>query len=232
MRSLSRFLVMTLSTGMIGLISFTASTSLYADQSYDKYKRSDKSERYRDRDRGQKRKPSHKAERYPGRYRDPKHRRPHQRPHGSNRPHVIHHGPPHRHRPNRIRRHHNVIIVRPHGHWYHGYGWHRRDNDAFKWLAFTAITLKILDNLNEGQQRAHEAAQIRATEADVGETVYWNRDGASGSVTVLRDGTSTTGRYCREFQQEVTIAGKGEAAYGTACRNPDGSWEVISTGSP
>lgn len=229
MRSLSRFLVMTLSTGMIGLMSFTASTSLYADQSYNKYKRSDKAERYRDRDRGQKHKPSHKAERYPDRYREQKHRRPHHRP---NRPHVIHHGPPHRIRPDRVRRHRDVIIVRPHGHWYHGYGWHRRDHDAFKWLAFTAITLKLLDNLNEDQQRAHEAAQIRATEAAVGETVYWNRDGASGSVKVLRDGTSTTGRYCREFQQEVTIGGQGEAAYGTACRNSDGSWEVVSTGSP
>ena len=214
MRPLSRSLAMTLSAGIIGLMAFTASTSLYADQPSVKHK------------------PAHKAERHPGRYRERERRRPHHRPHANRRPHVIHHGPPHRHRPNRIRRHHNVIIVRPHGHWYPGYGWHRLDSDAFEWLAFTAITLKILDNLNEGQQRAHEAAQIRATQADVGETIYWNRDGASGSVTVLRDGTSTTGRYCREFQQKVSIGGKQEAAYGTACQSPDGSWEVISTGSP
>jgi len=44
--------------------------------------------------------------------------------------------------------------------------------------------------------------------------------------------TSTTGRYCREFQQEVKIGGVKERAYGTACRNPDGSWEVVSTGTP
>ena len=145
---------------------------------------------------------------------------------------VIHRGPAHAVRSDRIRHYRDVIVVRPYGHWYPGYGGYRLDNDAFKWLSFTAITLKILDNLNEQQQREHEAAQIKATQAEVGETIIWNKSGASGSVTVLRDGTSTAGRYCREFQQEVTIGRKREVAYGTACRNPDGSWEVVSTGSP
>jgi surface antigen len=122
--------------------------------------------------------------------------------------------------------------VRPHGRWYGGYGWHRGDDDAYKWLSFTAITLKLLDNLNEQQQREHEAAQVRATGAAVGETIVWHEGDASGAVTVQRDGTSTTGRYCREFQQEVRIGGNAESAYGTACRNPDGSWEVVSTGTP
>jgi triosephosphate isomerase len=36
------------------------------------------------------------------------------------------------------------------------------------------------------------------------------------------------GRYCREFQQTVTIGGRTEQAYGTACMQPDGAWEVIS----
>jgi surface antigen len=34
------------------------------------------------------------------------------------------------------------------------------------------------------------------------------------------------GSYCREFQNDVTIDGKKENAYGTACRQPDGSWKV------
>lgn len=42
---------------------------------------------------------------------------------------------------------------------------------------------------------------------------------------------STSGRYCREFQQKVTVGGKTEEAYATACQNPDGTWEVVSTGS-
>ena len=36
------------------------------------------------------------------------------------------------------------------------------------------------------------------------------------------------GTYCREFQQTVTVGGRTEEAYGTACRQPDGSWKIVS----
>ena len=130
----------------------------------------------------------------------------------------------------RIRRHRDIVVVRPYGPLYSGYGSFFRDDDAYKWLAFTAIAVKLLDNLNEQQQREHESAQIRATTAPIGETVFWNEGNASGYVTPTREGTSSAGRYCREFQHEVSIGGKKEQSYGTACRQPDGSWEVISTG--
>ncbi|HXV23037.1 MAG TPA: hypothetical protein VED46_02145 [Alphaproteobacteria bacterium] len=129
----------------------------------------------------------------------------------------------------RTRYYRDVVVVRRHGHVYSGYGHHRDDEAAYRWLAFTAITLKILDNLNEAQERAHEQAQLEATRAAVGETIVWSHSGASGEVSVLRDGYSTTGRYCREFQQVVTIGGRSERAYGTACQQPDGSWQVVST---
>lgn len=32
-------------------------------------------------------------------------------------------------------------------------------------------------------------------------------------------------KQCREFQRDVTIAGKTEKAYGTACLQPDGTWK-------
>ena len=143
-------------------------------------------------------------------------------------PRVIHRGKPRVVPRDRVRWHRNVVIIRPHGHWYRGYAHHYHDDDAYKWLAFTAITLGILDFLNEEQQREHEAAQIAATTAPIGERIIWREGRASGVVVATRDGTSTSGRYCREFQQEVSIGGKTEQAYGTACRNADGSWEVIS----
>jgi len=136
-----------------------------------------------------------------------------------------HYGSPGHH----VRRYRDVVIVRPYGHWYPGYAHIYHDSDAYKWLAFTAITLKILDNLNEQQQREHEAAQVAATTAPIGESIVWREGDASGAVTATREGTSTSGRYCREFLQEVTIGGRAEEAYGTACRQPDGTWEVIST---
>ena len=130
----------------------------------------------------------------------------------------------------RIRHYRNVVVVRPHGPLYAGYGHYRTDDDAYKWLAFTAITLKVLDSFDQAQERALEAAQIRATSAPIGEGITWHEGGASGSVTAVREGTSTLGRYCREFQQNVTVGGRTEQAYGTACQQPDGSWEVVATG--
>ncbi len=36
------------------------------------------------------------------------------------------------------------------------------------------------------------------------------------------------GRYCREFTQEIFVGGQKETGYGRACRQPDGSWEIVS----
>jgi surface antigen len=118
--------------------------------------------------------------------------------------------------------------VRRHGGWYHGYGHHHNDSNAFKWLAFTAITLKLLDNLNEAQQRKHEAAQIEATTAPVGQSVTWQEGSSSGSVTTIKEGQDSSGAYCREFQQEIIVGGEVEQAYGTACLQPDGAWKIVS----
>jgi surface antigen len=35
------------------------------------------------------------------------------------------------------------------------------------------------------------------------------------------------GQYCREFTQEIFIGGEKQTGYGRACRQPDGSWEII-----
>lgn len=38
------------------------------------------------------------------------------------------------------------------------------------------------------------------------------------------------GRQCREFRMLADVQGEGaEQVYGTACRAPDGSWEVVDT---
>ncbi len=37
------------------------------------------------------------------------------------------------------------------------------------------------------------------------------------------------GRQCREFRMNADVEGRPEAVYGTACRRPDGSWEMIDT---
>lgn len=142
--------------------------------------------------------------------------------------HNVHYGPPARVIvvPER-RRYRNVWVTRHYGHRYHGYGHYRHDNDAYQWLAFTAIGVALIGALSEAQQRSYEDAQIRAAAAPIGQAIYWNDAGAAGSVTAVREGTSSQNRYCREFQQTVTVGGNSEQAYGTACRQPDGAWEIV-----
>lgn len=36
--------------------------------------------------------------------------------------------------------------------------------------------------------------------------------------------------YCREYQRRVTIGGKVQDSYGTACLQPDGSWKIAGEG--
>ncbi|MFQ5939023.1 MAG: RT0821/Lpp0805 family surface protein [Alphaproteobacteria bacterium] len=85
---------------------------------------------------------------------------------------------------------------------------------------------KSLDKAD--QMYAQQAAQ-QAQDGQLGQTITWNNpdSGHSGTVTPVRDGYNSGGSYCREFQQTVTIGGKTEEAYGTACQQPDGSWKIV-----
>ncbi len=121
----------------------------------------------------------------------------------------------------------HVRITRPFGHSYFGYGHYLNDYNAWKWLTFTAISLKLLDMVDEQAQREHEAAQIAATTANIGERIYWDTDDASGYVATTREGKSSRGLPCREYQQSITVGGKTEKAYGTACLQADGAWEIV-----
>ena len=122
----------------------------------------------------------------------------------------------------------DVYVYRPYGLPYTGFGFYYRDNDAARFLGLTALSFVALNALNESQQRAHEQAMIDATNAPIGDAIQWDEGGRSGSVTAVRDGQTPDGRQCREFQQTVTIGGRQEEAYGTACMQPDGTWQVVN----
>lgn len=61
-------------------------------------------------------------------------------------------------------------------------------------------------------------------------TITWDnpQTGNYGTITPTRTFEPSPGRYCREFQQQVVIGGTLQDAYGTACRQPDGSWEIVA----
>ena len=74
-------------------------------------------------------------------------------------------------------------------------------------------------------------ANERAHSAPIGETISWNNpeSGNSGTVMPVRDGQSTNNRYCREYEQEIFVGGRRETGVGTACQNPDGTWEIVNS---
>ncbi|CAO3377519.1 hypothetical protein [Azospirillum argentinense] len=40
--------------------------------------------------------------------------------------------------------------------------------------------------------------------------------------------TARNGQICREYQTTVMVGGLAQPGYGTACRQPDGSWRVVN----
>lgn len=87
---------------------------------------------------------------------------------------------------------------------------------------------------NEVGRSMDEVDRIRAQQAhvqalDTGQTIQWDnpKNGNHGQVAPIRSGTDTqTGAFCREFQSTVVVGGQQQQAYGTACRQPDGSWRI------
>ena len=81
---------------------------------------------------------------------------------------------------------------------------------------------RSLDQLDEiNTNKALETTKTNQTSSWV------NPDsGNRYSVTPVKTYQSNEGRYCREYQSTVMIGGEQVQSYGTACRQPDGAWEV------
>ena len=85
-------------------------------------------------------------------------------------------------------------------------------------------------SLDKADQLAAARAYEQANTAPIGETITWRNpeSGHYGTVTPSREGRTGDGRYCREYQSTIYVGGKYEEGVGTACRNPDGSWQIVS----
>lgn len=79
------------------------------------------------------------------------------------------------------------------------------------------------------QRMASTTQTALETQPDRATSTWVNpNSGHSGSVTPQDTYRTTSGQYCREFTQTVEIGGRTEEAYGTACRQEDGSWKIVS----
>lgn len=65
---------------------------------------------------------------------------------------------------------------------------------------------------------------------NVGEPTYWRnaKSGRSYQVVPTKNVTVDGNPYCREYRTIANIGGKKQQIYGTACRQPDGSWQTTN----
>ena len=82
------------------------------------------------------------------------------------------------------------------------------------------------------QLYAEKAAQNSLEYSPSGSTSNWQNpdSGHSGSFTPYAAYQSQD-VYCREFTQTITVEDKTEEATGTACRQEDGSWQIVKSGT-
>lgn len=85
--------------------------------------------------------------------------------------------------------------------------------------------------IGRSMDKADQARTQQALEnAKTNQSTSW-RNPDTGNVyhvTPKKTYKKKNGQYCREYVTKATIAGKEETMYGKACRQPDGSWKVVS----
>jgi len=100
--------------------------------------------------------------------------------------------------------------------------------------AVGAVTGALLGGYIGGQldkadrERAERTAQSALESTKTGQVAQWvNPDtGNRGTFVPTRTFQSSGGQYCREYTHTITVGGKKQEGYGTACRQPDGSWQI------
>ncbi len=101
--------------------------------------------------------------------------------------------------------------------------------------AGTLLGALIGSEVGKSLDRADRTYMAQTTQqtletAPSGQSVGWRNpdNGNYGTVVPQAAYQNAGGQYCREYQQTVTVGGQTERAFGTACRQPDGSWKIVS----
>ncbi len=85
--------------------------------------------------------------------------------------------------------------------------------------------------IGKNMDRNDKARVNRALEDNqLGQPAYWHNasSGANYEVVPVKNVTYQGNQYCREYRTVANIGGKKQQMYGTACRQPDGSWQAVS----
>ena len=94
----------------------------------------------------------------------------------------------------------------------------------------TVIGILVGGSVGRAMDQIDQACVGQVLEhATDGRTVQWKDPDSGVTYNTAPTGTyqDGEGRYCREYQTSAVIGGKTQKVYGTACRQPDGSWEIV-----
>lgn len=96
---------------------------------------------------------------------------------------------------------------------------------------FAGAVLGAFAGQNIGRQLDMYDEQQAQRALEYNETGYassWENPDSGRQVTFVPTETyqRDSGQYCREYRTEVEVGNGVEEAYGTACRQPDGSWKI------
>ena len=97
-------------------------------------------------------------------------------------------------------------------------------------LAGAMIGGQIGKSMDEQDRKLAELSAQKALESSPsGRSVDWHNpdNGHHGSIEPTKTYKNSRGDYCREFTQQINVGGTPTKGYGTACRRPDGQWEIV-----
>ena len=97
--------------------------------------------------------------------------------------------------------------------------------------AGTLLGFLVGNNVGRSMDEADQTCLTQSLEhAEDGQEIAWNNpdSGARYQVTPTKTIEVAEGRYCREYTTTAVIGGKTQSTYGKACRQPDGSWRLVS----
>jgi surface antigen len=97
--------------------------------------------------------------------------------------------------------------------------------------AGTLLGFLVGNNIGRSMDEADRACLSQSLEhAGDGQRIVWNNpdSGARHQITPGRTVQAVDNRYCRQYTSTTTIGGKAQTVRGTACRQPDGAWQIKS----
>ena len=97
-------------------------------------------------------------------------------------------------------------------------------------LLGAAIGNSVGSSLDRADMNYYDRASQQALESQpAGQSLPWKnpQSGNYGTITPQAPYKNNDGQYCREYTQSINVGGKTQSGYGTACRQPDGSWQIV-----